>query len=125
VRNRVLVIDDSPIVLEAVARVLEHEGYDVRISSDVNALAEAFGNWRPDLILTDVDMPGISGIDLCRKLKSSYDTAHVPVVLFSALNPKELADVARRCEADGFLSKESGLEALPQELAYLMQNTVF
>jgi hypothetical protein len=58
-------------------------------------------------------------------LKSSYETAHVPVVLFSALPSDQLEDVARECEADGFLSKTNGLEQLPDELGLLLETTMF
>ena len=54
-------------------------------------------------------------------LKSSYETAHVPVVLFSAVPSHELETLARECEADGFLSKANGLERLPQELELLIE----
>ena len=70
-------------------------------------------------------MPGVSGLELCRMLKSSYETAHVPVVLFSALGAGELEDMARECEADGFLSKANGLERLPNDLALLIDSALF
>jgi CheY-like chemotaxis protein len=83
------------------------------------------GGWRPDVILTDVDMPGVTGPELCRMLKSSYETAHVPVVLFSAVPSQELEHLARECEADGFLSKAAGLDRLPQELERLIETALF
>ena len=70
-------------------------------------------------------MPNITGVELCRMLKASYETAHVPVVLFSALPPSELEGLARDCEADGFLSKTSGLEQLPRELKLLIDTALF
>ena len=124
-RSRVLLIDDSEISLHFAASVLTKAGYDVRVSMDVQQLGPTLGQWRPDVILTDVSMPGISGLELCRMLKSSYETAHVPVVLFSALSPQELEGMARECEADGFLSKANGLDQLPQEVALLLESAVF
>jgi CheY-like chemotaxis protein len=113
------------VTLHVVGSTLERAGFDVRTSSDLDALATAFGGWKPDLILTDVNMPGLSGVELCRKLKSSYETAHVPVVLYSSLDDDALAKLARECEADGFLSKSKGLDVLPKELAFLIESTVF
>jgi two-component system sensor histidine kinase ChiS len=121
----VLLIDDSEISLYFAAQALTRAGYDVRTSSDVVRFASALGEWRPDVILTDVTMPGMSGVELCRQLKASYDTAHVPVVLFSALPNEELEVLARECDGDGSLSKASGLDLLPRELARLIQTTVF
>lgn len=124
-QHRVLLIDDSEVTLRVICDVLTGAGYDVRSSTDVVDFGMAFGEWRPDVILTDVNMPGISGVELCRRLKSSYETAHVPVVLYSALAPADLEKLARECDADAFLSKSSELEALPKELALLIENSLF
>jgi CheY-like chemotaxis protein len=118
-------IDDSEIALHFTSRALGKAGYEVRTTADVNDLHSVLGGWCPDVILTDVDMPGLTGLELCRMLKSSYETAHVPVVLFSALSSQELETVARECEADGFLSKANGLERLPQELELLIETALF
>jgi CheY-like chemotaxis protein len=124
-QHKVLLIDDSEISLHFVAGVLLRAGYEVRTTDDVDKLGGMLGDWRPDVILTDVNMPGVSGLELCRMLKSSYETAHVPVVLFSAMPSHELEGMARDCEADGFLSKASGLERLPRELARLIETALF
>lgn len=124
-RRKVLLIDDSEISLHFAAAVLDRAGYEVRTSTEVQELGTMLGAWRPDVILTDVDMPGMTGNELCRVLKSSYETAHVPVVLFSAVPHDELAEIARDCEADGFLSKANGLEQLPKELAFLIETALF
>ena len=123
--RKILLIDDSEISLHFASRVLGRAGFDVRTTLDVNDLHSVLGGWRPDVILTDVNMPGLSGPDLCRKLKSSYETAHVPVVLFSGVPSEELETMARECEADGFLSKSNGLDQLPQELELLIENALF
>ncbi len=124
-RKRVLVIDDSPLSLKLVATTLESAGYEVRATSEIESLRDTFGSWHPELVLTDVDMPDISGVELCKKLKASYDSAHLPVVLYSSRSDEELAELARTCEADGFLSKSRGVQALPAELAYLIDTTLF
>jgi CheY-like chemotaxis protein len=122
---KVLLIDDSDISLHFVAGVLLRAGYEVRTADEVDKLETMLGGWRPDIILTDVNMPGISGLELCRMLKSNYETAHVPVVLFSAVPNHELEGMARECEADGFLSKTNGLDRLPGELAQMIQAALF
>lgn len=124
-QHRILLIDDSEIALHFVSRALGRAGFDVRATADVHHLESVLGGWRPDVILTDVDMPGVTGPELCRMLKSNYETAHVPVVLFSAVPPHELENLARECEADGFLSKVNGLESLPKELELLIETALF
>ncbi|HET9625311.1 MAG TPA: response regulator [Kofleriaceae bacterium] len=124
-QHKVLLIDDSEISLHFVAGVLSRAGYDVRTADEVDKLESVLGDWRPDVILTDVNMPNITGVELCRMLKANYETAHVPVVLFSAMPNSELEGMARDCEADGFLSKSNGLDKLPKELALLIETTLF
>jgi CheY-like chemotaxis protein len=124
-QRKILLIDDSEVALHFASRVLGKAGYDVRTTLDVHDLHSVLGGWRPDVILTDVDMPGVTGPELCRMLKSSYETAHVPVVLFSAVPSPQLENLARECEADGFLSKANGLERLPQDLELLIETALF
>ena len=114
-----LVIDDHEDTLGMVATMLHGAGFEVRTSIRVDEIAASFGDWQPDVILTDVTMPGTSGVELCRLLKATYDTAHVPIVLFSSLPNEELESLARICEADGFLSKNA-VAQLPGELALLL-----
>ncbi len=118
-----LLIDDNELTLRMVASVLDRSGFEVRTTTNVAQLTTALGEWRPDVILTDVNMPGTSGVELCRQLKATYEMAHVPVVLFSALAHEELEVLARTCEADGFLTK-SDLAELPTELSLLI-DTLF
>src|SRR5690242_11793388 len=100
-RRKILLIDDSELALQYTASALDSAGFQVRTTADVSDLHKVLGGWRPDLILTDVDMPGLTGPELCRILKSTYETAHVPVVLFSAMPTQSLETMARECEADG------------------------
>jgi CheY-like chemotaxis protein len=125
VRRKLLVIDDSEVILSLTATVLDKAGYEVRTSTVVRDLRTMFGAWRPDVILTDVNMPGMSGLELCRKLKSLYETADVPVLLFSGLPEDELAALALDCEADGYVIKSEKLADLPVALAAVLDKTLF
>ena len=124
VPHKLLVIDDSEVSLKIVSAILVQAGYDVRTSVDVHSLRKTLGSWKPDLILTDVDMPGMSGVELCRRLKATYETAHVPVVLFSSRSHDDLEVLARECAAEGFLCK-SGLDTLPEDLGQVIKSVLF
>lgn len=117
--RKLLLVDDSEFSLNLVAGVLNDAGYEVRTSTGVANLGAVLDGWRPDLILADVEMPGMSGLQLCRHLKSLDETAQVPVVLFSARKHAELEDLARECEAAGFLRKSS-VQLLPRDLELLI-----
>ncbi len=119
-----LLIDDNELTLKMTSAVLVGAGYEVRTTTSVDQVSESLGDWRPDVILTDVEMPGTTGVELCRSLKAAYESAHVPVVLYSALPVEELEVLARTCEADGFLSKRE-LTRLPHELAMVLETQMF
>jgi CheY-like chemotaxis protein len=117
---RILLIDDSEIALEVQCRVLRADGFDVRGARGADEVPDLLQDWSPQVILADVDMPAVTGPELCRQLKAHYDTAHVPIVLCSAMSVDALATLARECEADGWVSKAS-LETLAEELGELCE----
>lgn len=122
---RVLLIDDSEISAELVATMLTRQGFDVRFTTNVDQFDSELADWAPDVILTDVDMPGLTGVELCQRLKNHYDTSEIPIVLLSSLPAATLAGMAKTCEADGYLSKLNGSETLPDELRALCTNLVW
>lgn len=81
-------MDDSEISCAVIATALRSAGFDVRA---VNALGEfnvTLKSWQPHLVLTDVNMPGVSGPELCQWIKARMDTQGVPVVLISEMAPE-------------------------------------
>lgn len=117
---RILLIDDSDIALEVQRDLLTGDGFEVRATTSLGTFDELLEDWCPQLILADVDMPTLSGPELCRMLKSRYDTAHVPIVLCSALSIDRLKQLARDCEAEGYVSK-ARLESLAEDLHELCE----
>ncbi len=124
-KRKILLIDDNEVSLHFVASTLREAGYDIRTATVVDGFDKLVSSWAPDAVLTDVKMPVMSGVELCQQLKSSYETAHVPVILFSSHEEDELAQMARTCEADGYLSKVNGLDRLTEELDALMQSILW
>jgi DNA-binding response OmpR family regulator len=99
--NKILVVDDEFILRDLMRTVLEEEGFSVITASDgEEALAKA-NNEMPDLILLDLMMPGKSGLEVCKILKSQSKTRRIPVVMSTVLGR----------EVDRVLTKEAGAEA--------------
>ena len=115
-RRRLLLIDDSEIVLAVETELLSKEGFEVRAVSSLRAFLNALLDWKPHVIVTDLYMPEMSGVELCQWLRQQVNTAKIPIVLCSSAPIAKLEEIARTVGADAFLSKESGLSALPQRL---------
>ena len=109
-KGRILVVDDEPNARTALAEILKEEGYQVETAADGFkglARAEEFG---PDLVLTDLKMPGMDGVELLRKLR--HHAADVPVVLMTAFGAVETAVSAMREGAADYLTKPLNTDEL-------------
>lgn len=107
----ILVIDDEIHNFDVIEALLFKEKYDLKYAADGLQALELLTKIQPELILLDVMMPALDGIEVCRRIKANPDTRHIPVVMATALNSKE--DLANCLEAgaDDFVSKPiSGLE---------------
>lgn len=123
--RRVLVLDDNPVLLAMAASTILEAGFEVRTATTLAEFHATTSVWRPEIVLTDIRMPEMSGHDLCRALKSAHPTAAIPVVLFSALPEDELARLAQACRADGYLHKRAGLEGLAATLNDLCESILW
>lgn len=122
--RKILLVDDSELTLLLEAEILTESGYEVRTAATVQQVDQVLRQWSPHIILTDVKMPEMDGDHLCRLIKSQV-TRLVPIILFSNLADAELAELARRCGADGFLSKSHGLDSLAQRVDELCESIVW
>ncbi len=103
--EKILVVDDTPVNVKLLADLLTVKGYAVvTAASGAEALA-AVEKDQPDLVLLDVMMPGMSGYDVCRKIRANVATAMLPVVMVTALDPVQERVKGIDAGADDFLSK--------------------
>src|SRR6202165_5426962 len=106
-RPRILLADDDPRVLQVVSRYLDLEGYEMDTVADGEAAVETAAANPPDLIILDIMMPGIDGIEACRRIRANAATSQTPVLMFSALS--EEAEAARGAGGGGLLPQPSHL----------------
>ncbi len=111
-KKRILLLDDSTITLEMEKAVLEERGYKVAIASNLLEFQSQLDQFQPEIILTDLMMPDISGKDIVRVLKQDFHTEKIPIILFSSKTDDELQEIAEQAGADGFLSKAHGIDKL-------------
>jgi CheY-like chemotaxis protein len=103
--QRILIVDDNPINIELATHVLEHEGFVVQGACDAVSAQARVDSFRPDLILMDIQMPGMDGLQLSQRLKREPDTWHVVIVAFTAYAMKGDEAKMRTAGCDGYIPK--------------------
>lgn len=111
-KAKVLVIDDQPAIVDILSRLLTRQGYAVSSAPDGHAGLRAVNREGPDVVLLDVSMPGLSGLEVCRRLKSDIGTRFTPVVLVTAQKDPDLLTQAANVGADDVLGKPIAADEL-------------
>src|SRR5262245_60824207 len=106
--TNVLVIDDDPIIGRLLSTVLQREGYQVRVAESVGGGLELIDSERPDVILCDLVLPIVSGLDFLRERQSSPKLANIPVVIISASSEEVMIEEALSLGAEETLRKPFG-----------------
>jgi putative two-component system response regulator len=119
--GRVLIVDDAQANREFLARVLGREGYAVDFACDGREALDAVVRAQPDLVLMDVRMPVVDGVEACRTLKRNAATRLVPVVLVTALNGADDRIRGIEAGADDFLSKPFNVPELSARVRSLIR----
>ena len=104
-KTSILIIEDDPDIVELLQYNLEKNGYPVRTASDGEAGLQAARRFKPGMILLDLMMPGMDGLEVCRHLKRDPNTASIPLMMITAKS--EESDVVTGLElgADDYLAK--------------------
>lgn len=106
---RILVVDDEPQLTRVLRTGLRARGYDVRTAPDGKTALEIFQEWLPDLVITDLAMPGMDGLELSRQLRS---VSQVPILVLSAKGAEKTKIEALDLGADDFVTKPFGIDEL-------------
>jgi two-component system KDP operon response regulator KdpE len=106
---RILVVDDEQQVRRALVRSLEGHSYQVRESVDGTAALAAFEGFKPDVVLLDLMLPDMSGVDVCRELRAKHST---PIIMLSVVGEERAKVEALDAGADDYLTKPFGMDEL-------------
>ena len=118
---RILVVDDDKDLLEVTHALLTTKGYEVVIENNWEDAISKMDTFQPQLILLDVFLNGIDGLDICRQLKSMPHTRHIPVLIFSAY--PTVAESVYEYGADDFISKPFEVNDLVQKVHSVLSQT--
>ena len=103
---RILIADDSPVIRTAVTELLVTNGYEVVQANDGIEAVQRFYEELPDLVLLDLQMPGLNGYVACRMIKEDWSVAHIPVIILTAHQSAEDRYWAHKSGADAYLTKD-------------------
>ena len=108
-KAKVLVVDDEPQLTRVLRTGLKSRGYEVLAAADGLAGLETFKTWKPDLVIADLAMPNMDGLELCRQLRA---ISQVPIIILSAKGEEKVKVEALDIGADDFVTKPFGIDEL-------------
>lgn len=108
-KQRILIVDDEPQITRVLRRSLTTHGYDVRVAPDGLAALQTFGDWPPDLVVTDLSMPHTDGLQLCRNLRA---ISQLPIIVLSVRGEERTKVQALDAGADDYVTKPFGMDEL-------------
>jgi two-component system, cell cycle response regulator DivK len=116
----ILVVDDNEVNLRLACMLLAGEGYEVSTASDAEEALVLLQTFRPRLILMDLQMPGMDGFELARRLKADPATRHIAILALTAYAMKGDEERAREAGCDGYVSKPIDTRTLPALIGRLL-----
>ncbi len=117
----ILIVDDNPANLKLIRVLLTGEGYQVYTAYDSQEALDAIAKKRPRLILMDLQLPGIDGLELTRRLKADPATKDISIVALTAYAMKGDEDKARAAGCEGYITKPIDTRTLPAMVARYLQ----
>ena len=115
--KRILIVDDNPTNLKLVTYLVKAHGYEVDTAGDAEAAVAAIAKARPALILMDLQLPGIDGLELTRRLKADPHTADIRIIAVTAYAMKGDQEKAFEAGCDGYVTKPIDTRTLPALIA--------
>ena len=107
--KRILVVDDEPQITRVLRTSLSSHGYDIRVANDGETALEIMKDWSPDLVITDLAMPNMDGLELCRRLRTK---TQIPILVLSVRGEERTKVKALDAGADDYITKPFGIEEL-------------
>ncbi|MEM7798247.1 MAG: response regulator [Chloroflexota bacterium] len=117
--KKILFVEDESFLREEIALVLEFEGYKVETAQDGMEALEIFGKFMPDLVMTDMKLPRLSGVQLIKEIRGQGHI-DVPIIVTSAFSAKEWIEDVLSLGATNYLTKPFSLDAVLQMIEGLI-----
>jgi two-component system KDP operon response regulator KdpE len=120
-KGNILVVDDEPQITRVLKTTLSSLGYGIRTAADGDEALQLMKEWTPDLVITDLRMPNMDGLDLCRRVRTK---SHVPIIVLSVKGEERIKVEALDAGADDYVTKPFSInELLARVRAALRRST--
>ena len=119
----ILVVDDDEVMRSALKRILENEGYKVMLAEDGLELSKVLESARLDMILLDVNLPWVDGVELCRLIKGHHSLKDVPLLLVSARKEKEDIERGFAAGANDYVTKPFDIDYMTDTIQKFLQKS--
>ena len=116
----ILIVDDDYLSRELLQAHMENAHFNVLLANSGSKALEIAAAQQPDIILMDVNMPGLNGYTVCNQLKKTPETSHIPVLLMTAMDDDENITLATQSGADGFVSKPFDIPRMFEQISRLI-----
>lgn len=118
----ILLVDDSAMICHVVSQILKDSGYIVLTAKNGREAIALASKHNPNLVIMDVEMPVMDGIEATFQIKSRPETAKIPIIMFTSLGREEDIARAKKAGCQGFLGKPICKELLNTEVEKVLQN---
>jgi CheY-like chemotaxis protein len=117
----ILIVDDNPVNMKLIRILLIGEGYDARTASDAGEALEVLKEFSPRLILMDIQLPGMDGLELTRRLKADPVTRDIKILGLTAYAMKGDEEKILAAGCDGYVSKPIDTRTLPELILHYLE----
>src|SRR6266852_3788673 len=107
--RHILVVDDEPQITRVLRTTLSSRGYELRVANDGDSALDVMKDWTPDLVITDLSMPNMTGIELCRKIRTR---SQIPIIVLSVKGEERTKIEALDSGADDYITKPFNMNEL-------------
>ncbi|MEJ7577528.1 MAG: response regulator transcription factor [Pyrinomonadaceae bacterium] len=119
-KPRILIVDDEPQIARVLRTGLAARGYETRVAADGESGMETYQDWHPDLVVTDLAMPNMSGLELCRRLRT---VSQIPIIVLSVRGDEHTKVEALDAGADDYVTKPFGIDELLARIRAALRRT--
>lgn len=118
--DKILLVDDSITIQKVAELILSAEGFDIKMANNGDEALSVIQAFMPDIVLADIEMPGMNGYRLCELIKTSPDTRHIPVILLAGAFESMDANIAGSAGADDFIVKPFEAQELTSKVSAVL-----